>query len=364
MKNSIIAFISIIVFVSCEKKTIETQPVIKNITETVFASGTLEPVFKYNLTAQSEGYLIEMNFKEGDLVKTGFALARIDNKQNEFNSSASDKLLKIAKNNVSDNAPALKQMEENIRVAENKLQQDQLQAERFRQLYESKSVSKLELENMELIYKNSKANYDALQQNYDFLKTQAEQQLINQQAQKNVNDYLAANNVLKAVVGGKVYKKNKETGDYVRRGDIIAVIGHPTDFYARLTIDEGNISKVKIGQKTTIQLNTNTEKNYEAEISEILPAFDEMSQSFVAKAKFTTEPELKILGTQLQSNIYTGSKANALVIPRNYLGYGNKVKVKDKKEPVVVSTGFVSTEWAEITKGLSVNDVIVTDKLK
>ena len=75
------------------------------------------------------------------------------------------------------------------------------------------------------------------------------------------------------------------------------------------------------------------------------------------------EPELKISGTQLQANVVIGTKKNALVIPRNYLGYGNKVKLSGQEDFKIVKTGFVSSEWVEILDGVNEADIIETDKV-
>ena len=222
----IIPFISVLFLLnSCGKNTETVKPERKNITETVFASGVLVPENQYNLTAQSDGYIINMNFEEGDIVKNGDLLAVIDNKTYDINSQNADLLLKIAQANTSPNAPALKQVEANMNAAEIKMNQDMQQAERYKKLYESNSVSKLEYENIQLAYENSKATFISLQENYKLQKQIAEQQLINQQSQSGVNKVLQGNNELRAVVGGKIYLKMKELGDYVRRGEIIAVIG-------------------------------------------------------------------------------------------------------------------------------------------
>ena len=147
---------------SCGKKLSETKPIRKSITETVFASGVLVPENQYNLTAQSEGYIVVLNFIEGDTVKQGAVLAVIDNQQNTFNAQSANALLSIAGTNVSADAPALKQVQANIEAAKLKLKEDSLQADRYRKLYESKSVSKYDYENMTLTYENSKANVTAL----------------------------------------------------------------------------------------------------------------------------------------------------------------------------------------------------------
>ena len=142
-----------VLLISCGKKTNETKPQYKDITETVFASGTLEPNDKYNLTAQSEGYIVKLNFTEGDIVKAGDALAIVDNQQNVFSEKSASDLLNISRVNVSENAPALKQTEASIALATEKVKQDELQAARYKKLLESNSVSKLEYENAALARK-------------------------------------------------------------------------------------------------------------------------------------------------------------------------------------------------------------------
>ena len=359
MKTIIAIGFGLIILSSCGKKTNEVSVQYKDITEMVFASGVLEPNDKYNLTAQSEGYLVKLNFAEGDIVKEGAVLAIVDNKQSVFNDKSATELLSISQSNVSDNAPALKQAEANIALATEKVKQDVLQMARYKKLMESNSISKLEYENVLLALENSKTNLSNLQQSYQLQKQQAEQQLIVQESQKSINSFFSDNNNIKAVVGGKVYKKLRETGDYVRRGDVIAVIGNATELYARLNIDESNISKIKVGQKTVVQLNSTKDINYDGIVSEILPAFEEASQSFICKVKFINEPELKISGTQLQANIIIGSKDKALVIPRSYLDFENKVFVKGIDEPLKVKTGFISSQWVEIIEGLKESDVLV-----
>lgn len=344
---------------ACGDSKDEVHPELRNITESVFASGTLEPENKYNLTALSDGYIIELDFKEGDVVKNKQQLARIDNQQNVYNEQSSDALLSISEKNFSNDAPALKQVEINIEFAKEKLKHDEVQETRFKKLLELNTVSKLEYENVKLALDNSISNLEALQQNYSLLKLQAQQQLISTRAQKNVNTFFSSNNKLKAVVGGMIYKKNKEIGDYVRKGDVIAVIGSADNLYARLNVDESNISKIKIGQEVWVQLNTNKGVNFNGSVIEILPAFEDISQSFICKVKFKTAITFKLASTQLQANIVIGKKEKALVIPRAYLDYGNLVRVKGKNSAVKVTTGFVSSEWVEVKEGLTSADIVL-----
>ena len=193
------------------------------------------------------------------------------------------------------------------------------------------------------------------------LKQQADQQLIIQKSQTGINRFFQGNNEIKAVVGGKVYQKQKQLGDYVRKGDVIAVIGNQNDIYAKLNIDETNISKIKLKQKAIVQLNTDITKNYNGVVTEIYPAFDDQAQSFYCKVKFTDNMDFRISGTQLQANIIISEMNNLLVIPKNYLDYGNKVNVKGKGQ-VTIQTGFVSTEWVEVKSGIDENTILTLDQ--
>lgn len=355
--------IILLLFAACKKgKIVETKPIRQDITETVFAPGILEPDDKYNLTAQTDGYLTKVTFKEGDLLKTNQIVAVIDNKSNLINSESAGKQVKIAEINTTTDAPALRQIEANIQLAREKVQQDELLFGRYQRLFEANSVPLVELENRRLTVVTSRANLTALKAQADALKQQAEQQLISQKNTAKVNAVNSENNTIKAIVGGKVYKKLKQTGDFVRRGDVIAIVGNANATFAKLNIDEASIAKVKLGQKAVIQLNTQKDKKYMGEVYEILPSFDDASQSFICKVRFTETLDFSIAGTQLETNIIIGEKKNVLLIPRSLLGYGNKVKLAGSDTLKTIKTGIISTQWVEITEGLSENDALVALK--
>ncbi|KGD66874.1 efflux RND transporter periplasmic adaptor subunit [Flavobacterium aquatile] len=358
----IVVIVMYLFFAACSDKQNDAQVQRKDITEMVFASGMLEADNQYNLTAQTDGHLIQMNFEEGTLVTKGQVIAVIDNNQNIINAESAGQLHTIASNNTLSSAPALQEIKANIIAATAKVKLDEQQLERYKRLYASNSVSRTEYDNIQLSLTNSQSNLKALKEQYGNQQISANQQEIVQRYASKVSNVLENQNKITAINTGKVYVKKKQLGDYVRKGDVIAIIGNPSVIYAKLNVDETIMSKLKKGQTVMIKLNTNKTKVYKASITQILPAFDETSRSFIVKAYFDKKLDLNITGTQLEANIMIGTKKNALVIPLAYLNYGNKVMLKEDSKMITVKTGIVSNEWVEIISGLEVGQTIIKEE--
>jgi HlyD family secretion protein len=348
---------------SCGKKVEEIKPVRKDVTETVFASGVLEAKNTYNLTAQADGYLTQINFEEGDNITVGKVLAIVDNKEAGFNQQSAAELYNIAQSNIQSNAPALQQAQNTISINKQKMKLDFTNYQRYQKLWANNSVAKIDLDNAELQYKTATENYQSALENYNQLKQQAQQQVISTKATKNINAIITGKNQIKAVVAGKVFKKYKQTGDYVKRGETIALMGFAENIYAKVNIDEGNIGKIKVGQEAFIQLNTNKDKVYKGVVAEIYSSFDEATQSFICKLSFIDSLDFTIVNTQLQSNIVVSTTKNALLIPRNYLDFGGNVQIKGQKEKTKVQTKFVSNEWVQVLNGIDEHTILVTENI-
>ncbi|MCI5055989.1 MAG: HlyD family efflux transporter periplasmic adaptor subunit [Flavobacteriales bacterium] len=358
----VVAFLAV-GLTACGKKVSETQPIKKDVTETVFASGSLKAKGWYQLKAQTTGYLATVNFESGDLVKKDQVLAIIQNTENFINADGAQKLYNIAVQNANPESPQLKQAKYNIEINKEKLEQDQRTEQRYKKLLESNSISKVEYENALLNLTISQKNYESALENYNNLQINANQQVVNNRTSKDVYAEMSDKNEIKALTTGKIYKKLKEPGDYVRQGDVIAEIGSADELYAEINIDESNISRIEIGQPVTIQINTIEDKVFLGSISEIKPSFDEASQSFICDVNFDEPLHYKIINTQLQTNITVGEQKNALLIPRNYIDFAGYVQVKGEKEKTKVKTQFVSNEWVQVIEGIDETVTLITDDL-
>lgn len=360
--KKLLTITTVLILISCSKNE-EVQPKNQDIKELVFASGQLEWDDSYNLTAQTDGVLQNATFEVGNTISKGKVIATLDNEINKINAETSQEQLVISNENISANAPALTQLEQNIQFAESKYLQDKKQAERYERLNQQNIGSKVEYENAQLAAKNSLSNLNSLKKQYQVILQQAKQQQIATKGQLKSNQVIKNYNSIIVTESGTVIKKLKSNGDYVKKGEIIATIANQTKVEAVLNVDENSIGKVKLGQTVFVQLNTNKNKTFNGKVTEILSAFDEQSQSFICKVTFDKPFENSLFGTQLEANILVGEKKNALLVPRNYVGFGNKVNVKGKDEYVIIKPGIISTEYVEVIEGISKNDVLLPLKL-
>lgn len=343
---------------SCTKEP-ETKPVIQDIEELVFASGQIEWENTYALVAETDGILQRLAIEVGDEVDAGAIVGEIDNPANSENLKTAQRQVDLA---VQNTAPAIEQIRQNIRYAEQKYRQDKVQRERYERLLAKQSVSRQEFENMKLAEENSLSQWQALEEQLKAAVVQSEQAVVSAKNQKATSQIQSSFNRVRATTAGRVIKKEKQVGDFVRRGDVIARLADQNRVEIVLNVDETSIGKVKVGQSVFIRLNTQKDSVHTAKITEILTAFDEEVQSFICKAVFDQPQLLPLYGTQLEGNILVGQKKNVLLVPRNVVGYGNTVRVKGKKEMVKIKTGIVSTEYVEVRDGLSTEDIVLPQK--
>jgi len=363
MKRTL-AYVVIIALLStaaCKPKYDEATPKVGPVTEAVFASGIIEPKDAYTVTSLSDGFIVRSYVVENDLVDDGELLFRLDNRQQNTQVKIAQTNLDYAKINTANNSPTLLQIKAQIDAAKVKLQTDSVNLQRYEHLYTTNSVSKQDLDNTRLNYESSLSAYKATLASYRASEDKVNQDYINSRSMlQNAeagNEYYE----LKAIGPSKVYQIFKKQGDLVRKGDQVAQLGNPDSIVINLDVDEGSISKVQLGQQVLVELNTEKNKTYEARVSKIYPHFNETSQSYKVEARFLKEMPGLISGTQLQANIITNRKENAMLIPHVYVMPDNKVLVKkDKKiDTVTITTGIVSDDWIEVLGGLTNSDVIV-----
>jgi len=345
----------------CKQRQEIVSPAMAPVTEAVFASGHIEPVRQFLLDAMNDGYIVEKRVEENAVVRPGQLLFVQDSINPGIQQTRTMENLQIARKNAADSSSVMKQLYAQARTARQKLITDSVQLTRMVKLYQTHSVSKMDLDNARFSFNASSNALNAAEDNIRSTRLNLQQSLIN--AEKDYQNAVASRNYYNLVSPGtyRIYEIYKKEGELIRKGDAVAMLGHPDSMLVVMNIDESSIAKIRLGQVVLVELNTEKGKTYRAFVSKIYPHFDDPSQSYKVEAIFRDIPLNLIAGTLLQANIIICTKAKVMLIPRTCLSPDNKVIVirNHKNDTIPVIIGIVSNDWAEVLGGVTLNDRLI-----
>lgn len=342
--------------VACNKQEESIHPTIEKITQSVYASGTVKSGNQYEVYAKVSGIIKNVLVKEGELVKKGQAIIEIANTAQALNFENA----KLLENYSSDNAnqEKLNQAFNEVELAKSKLDNEASLLERQRKLWENEIGTKNDLDSRTLAYKNAQTLYNASNLKLSDLKKQ-----IALQSKQTKNSAAISSNLLNdfkvvSEIDGKVYSIAKLVGEMATPQFPIAIIGNESEYYVEMQVDEYDISKMALGQKVFITMDSYQGKVFEATVSKVYPLMNQRTKSFKVEAVFTNKPENLFPNISAQANIVIQVKEKAMTIPRGYLIDNEYVYLKNK-EKRKVKVGLMDYEKVEILSGIKVTDELV-----
>lgn len=346
-------FFATILLFSCGKKAETTKPYVGNISESIYASGVIKSLNQYQAYASVSGIIQQVFVSEGDTLSKGTAILSIVNDAQRLNKENAALAASFADLNA--NQGKLMDAQLKIDLAKSKFKNDSALLARQKILWQQNIGSKVELEQRELAYQNSKNGLYAARVQYEDLKRQL--QLNAAQSQKNlqISTKLASDFTLRSDIDGIVYSLPLKAGELVGPQSVLATIGDAQHFVLEMQVDEYDILKVQKGLKVWVTMDSYKGKVFEAIVSKIDPLMNERSKSFLVEATFTQQPERLYPNLSFEANIVLQSKEKALLIPRNYL-FKDSFVLKKNGDKIGVKTGLKDYKMIEILSGISTSD--------
>ena len=357
MRRSFLMLLGFLFLQSCSDKSEKTKPAIGTMTESVYASVTIQPEDIYDVYTAAPGILENIFVNEGDTVAEGQILAQITASDPKINIENATLSLELARENYKGKATILSSIADEITSNEKQLILDSLNYFRQKSLWEQNIGSKYELENKKLKYELTFNNLDVLRKKYQQTRLELENsykqsQVALKKAESNFSDYF-----IKAKINGKIYSLLKNEGELINLQEPLAQIGKSNSFLLEMLIDEVDIAKVELGQLALITLDAYPGEVFEAVITKIYLLKDNRTQTFKVEGKFRQPPKMLYAGLSGEANIILTEKKNTLTIPLEYLIDENKVKTADGE--IKVQVGMKNIERAEIISGIDTATVII-----
>ena len=224
--------------------------VLTNRHEGMLASGTVEAT-DAQLGFQVAGRIDCLGVHEGDEVKQGQELARLDRRENEAR---------------------LAQARAQVAATEVRLRDARRDLERSRKLLAGGAIGQEAFDKASLAFKVAQSE--------------------NTQARASVQqiEAILANMVIHASFDGVVTVRHHEPGEIVAPGVPVLTVMNPDDRWVRIYISERLIGAVHLGQKATITTDTWPDKHYGGEVTYIASEAE-----FTPKNVQTTEERVKLV---------------------------------------------------------------------
>ena len=355
MNKVFITCLTYFLITSCGKKVEKLFPQREDITQSVYASGTIKSRGQYEVFSKVPGIIEAILVKEGEEVKKGQEIIRLSNTAQSLSYENAKQNAQF--NSVLTNKEKIEQAKMEMELAKSKMENESSLLARQEKLWEQEIGTKNELDQRKLNFKNATTLYNAAKLKLDDLEKQINFQ--NSQTSRsaainavNMNDY-----IIRSQIVGKVYTINKQLGELANTQTPIAIIGDANNFYVELQIDEFDITKIVKGQKVLVSMDSHKGESYEAVIEKIYPIMNERTRTFKAEASFIKNPEHIYPNLSAEANIIIQIKNKVLTIPRSYLIEDSYVLLSNMEKRKII-VGLKDYDKVEVLKGLSEKEEI------
>jgi RND family efflux transporter MFP subunit len=302
------------------------------------AIGTVRAAQTSQVSSQVMGNIVEIRAHEGDRVQGGQVLAILDEAQSR---SATDQA-----------SAAVTAAEKEVAAADSDLALAGATLKRYQQLYEKKSVSPQEFDEIKARYQSAEAHRDMARAG---------------QAQANAGLTQARTSLgytrLRAPFAGVVTEKKVDAGMLALPGMTLFTVEDTRCYRLEVTVDESELRFVRIGQVSPVTIDALGSVQLSGKVVQIVPAADPSSRSFLVKVELPPDAHLRS-GLFGRARFLRGERS-ALLIPRTSLvehGQLQAVYVLDLNQRAglrYVTLGKSAAEQIEVLSGLQDGEKLV-----
>ena len=283
----------------------------ESIDQVIKSTGTLNANEEVELTAEASGKIVAINFKEGERVKRGDVLLKLNTAE----------------------------LEARKRSVEYELELQEQRKERRKKLLEKEAVSREELDEVITSVNALKAEVDVIQSQIDLA-------------------------TITAPFDGKIGVRMVSEGAYITPGTTVASLVDYSRLKLEFTVPERYSTAVNHGTPVTFEIN-GSDSLYTAEIYTIEPKVNASTRTFKVRAIVENVDSQLLPGTFTKVQLILASLDDALLIPNESVLQeidGKQVYLvsEERIEVRKIETGIRFSDRIQVTEGLREGEVVVT----
>lgn len=356
MKSTITTFatsaLAVCLMASCAKElkvTYTTETTQKqDITTSITATGTIEPVTKVEVGTQVSGIIDKIYVDYNSVVHKGDVIAELDktNLKSELTSA-----------------------ESNLANAKSNLNYQTSNYNRYRQLYEKGLVSANDFESARLTYEQARQQCVVQEQNV-------------QKAKTNLG-YATITAPIDGVVLSKEVEEGQTVASAMTTPTLFIIAQDLTNMRVIADIDEADIGGVREGQRVTFTVDAYPDDVFNGQVTQVRQEATTESNVVTYEVVISApNDDLKLKpGLTANVTIYTSEQKGVLAVPTKALRFtpaeamlAEDESIEDCNAPqkvwrqegnvfkaIAVTTGTTNGALTEITSGLKEGDMVITE---
>jgi len=309
------------------------------VPDVVEATGTVRAALSAQLASQVMGAITRVNAHEGDRVRRGEVLVSIDEAQQQAAYTSAQAGLQASQQSIA-------AADADYTLAESTMK-------RYQMLYDKKSVSPQEYDEVKMRLAAAQARRDATHAG----RMQAE-------AGVSQASTVMSFTKVRAPFDGLVTARLAEPGAMATPGVPLLVVEDPSRFRLEAQVDESKMGAVKLGESVPVVIDALSDKAITGKVAQIVPAADAASRTFTVKIDLPSNPQIRS-GLFGRARFPRGER-EAIAIPKTAVlnrGQMQAVYVIGGDQLAnlrFVTLGAVSDDQVEVLSGLQSGDRIVT----
>lgn len=324
-----------------------------NVVAEVMGTGTLEAKVQTVVSTKIPGRILEMRVDQGDVVRAGQPLLRLDD--SEFRQQ-----VEIARSALDAAKATVERMQADSARSSAILEQSRIEYRRRESLFTSKSIAANEIDKRKEEMRVAEADVEKTKA----AVVEARKNLV--VAQNTIDYHLArlGDTLISAPFEGLIVRRDRDPGDVVVPGTSIYLLISTQDMWVRAWVDETEMRQVAREQPANVVFRAEPATVYRGKVARIGRETDRETREFLVDVEVEQLPRNWSVGQRADVFIQSAHKEGATTVtPKVILRKQGEIGVMvDRDGRAVwqpVRIGLRGRERVEILAGLSVGDIVV-----
>jgi len=353
---------------------VKTEKILATPVENTYeAMGTVRSKTVSVLSSKVLGRIVSIHVREGDRVKEGRLLVEIDDREMRAQFEKSRAGLKEAQYALDEIEKAIRGGEAEKKAADARLALASSTLDRYKGLFERRSVSSQEFDEVQTKNTAAKADADQASERLQALIAKKSQTLARiDQAKadtRNAEAFLSHTRIL-SPIDGIVTSKPADLGQMAAPGSHLLTVEDESRYRLEVFVEESLIGRIHLGAPVSVSIDALGQKPMAGQVSEIVPELDPSSRSYIIKIdlRASDSPTAFRSGLFGKARFIAGTKPLLTVPVRSVLERGQLtfVYVVDPAKIArmrLIQTGKRYGDRIEALSGLSEGDQVILEPL-